>query len=108
MEQRIKMRVLQQAAGNHDPRILSGEGVKPASGNDHGSISWSGGEIIFVTEELANNYERSGMAERVIEKKAEPEAAALITSETAAFPPSRVRSRGSRAVAGSEIDHDKQ
>lgn len=62
MSQGVRMKVTQQIVGSHDPRILVGS--DPKSG-----FSWGGGEDIVVTPELATNYEKSGIAQRVQEKR---------------------------------------
>ncbi len=80
------MKVIQAQAGNHDRRILAGEGVRspdPRRPDDLGEISWRGGELIFVTEDLAQKYELSGVAERLYEVA---EAATMETPEKALMP----------------------
>ncbi len=84
----VTMKVLRGASGNHDPRVLSGEGVRRPENGDKGEINWRGGEIIVVTEDLATKYEASGQAERMIEKR---EVAAVDSPEVAVMQPRRGR-----------------
>lgn len=76
----VTMKVLIAASGNHDARVLSGEGVRRPENGDRGEIQWRGGEVIVVTEDLAAKYEASGQAERVNEKR---EVASLRAPENA-------------------------
>lgn len=75
----VTMKVLIAACGNHDARVLSGEGVRRPENGDKGEIQWRGGEVIVVTEDLAAKYEASGQAERVSEKR---ETATVSAKET--------------------------
>lgn len=88
----VRMKVLKSAAGGHDKRVLQG------SSPDKG-IDWSPGDEITVTDDLAEKFERSGMAQRIEESEPEvqeeftPEAATLETSETMMRPTVRRRNR---------------
>ena len=86
------MKVLQDAVGGHDPRVL--EGSDPERG-----IRWELGTEIVVTDELASKFEASGMAMRIEDSKKPvdegkgPESAMLATPETAVQPNTRRRQR---------------
>jgi hypothetical protein len=85
----IRMKVMTQIAGNHDPRILVGS-------NSTGGFSWGGGEEIVVTEELAANFETTKgrgypIAERIQEQR---QTAALKTPETTMLPKAEPRIKG--------------
>lgn len=78
----VRMTVLHGAVGGHDPRVL--EGSTPEQG-----IVWKVGQEIVVTDDLADKFEASGMAERVAVPvvKAAPrkaESAMVKPAETAA------------------------
>jgi hypothetical protein len=77
----VRMKVTTQIVGQHDERVLVGS-------NKDGGFSWGGGEEILVSEELAANFEKSGIAERIEEKR---EAAALVTPEKAVMPAPKKR-----------------
>lgn len=83
----VRMRVAIHVAGNHDPRVLVG------STKEHG-INWEPGQEITVTEELAEKFSRSGLAERIPDSPPkQPETAALETTENTVRPFARPRKR---------------
>ena len=83
--QAVRMKVLKNAVGGHDPRVLQGSTIEKG-------INWNPGDEIVVTAELAGKFEASGMAERVVEP-AQPEVAALATTENVSRNNSRPRAR---------------
>lgn len=86
----VRMTVKKYVIGNHDPLVL--EGSSPDKG-----INWEPGTEIVVTEELAEKFERSGMATRFvfmgIDLDANAETASLATNETAVRQTGRRRAR---------------